>query len=155
MHALTFHDGQTLRAIPGPKCTELMLGMLALQPTDKVMEIGTGSGTQTAVWAKHCGELHTIELKPFLDPGRLGDIVYFRYGDGAEGIPQEAPFDAIVATCGVRELPAAWGEQLRDGGRMVAPVGLPDCQKLTLFRKAGRLLNAERIAAYCRFQMME
>ena len=61
---------------------------------------------------------------------------------------------AIVATCGIEQIPREWAEQLAEGGRLVAPVGEPKCQKLTLFRKLGGELIPERIGAYSRFQML-
>lgn len=132
-----------------------MLEMLDLKPTDKLMEIGTGSGTQTAEFAKYCAEVHSIELKPVRVASYLGEHVYLRHGDGAKGIPSEAPFDAIVATCGVRDIPTAWVDQMRDQGRLVVPVGDRECQKLTKYVKRNGLLEPERIGAYVRFMVME
>ena len=132
-----------------------MLEMLQLKPTDKLMEIGTGSATQTAIWAKHCKEVHTVELKPFNYCDHLGNHVFFREGDGKEGIPSEAPFDAIVVTCGVSEIYSAWRDQLVEGGRMVVPIGKSDLQRLALFVKHDGWVSPVKIAGYVRFQMME
>lgn len=133
-----------------------MLELLDLQPMDILMEIGTGTGSQTAVWEKFCLEVHSVELNPqYRVQEPLGAHVYLSYGDGAKGLPDVGPFDAIVATCGVPEIPKAWGEQLKEGGRLVAPIGLPECQKITLFRKTDGYLKPERVAAYTRFVMME
>src|SRR5436190_7175031 len=113
--ARTFeHEGE-VRAIPEQRVTDIMLELLALKPTDKLLEIGTGSGTQTAIFAAHCGELHTIELKPIHCADYLGDATYFHSGDGVLGLPQEAPFNAIVCTCGIEDIPVAWKEQLTEG----------------------------------------
>lgn len=147
--------GDPPRAIPSQRVTEIMLAMLQLKPTDKLMEIGTGSGTQTAMWAKHCQEVQTIELKPHNYCDELGNHVFFREGDGRDGIPQEAPYDAIVATCGVKEVYPAWRDQLAEGGRMVLPIGDVDLQRLTLFMKLHGVVGATRIGGYVRFQMME
>lgn len=146
-------DGRT---IPSLEVTKLMAELLDLKPSDKLLEVGTGSSSQTQEWAKSGCEVHTIELAKVVDPERPGlEQVYAHLGDGKLGLPQEAPFTAIVATCGVQRLPDAWIDQLAPEGRIVAPIGNPECQRLTLMRKtpAGQLL-AERIAAYTRFSMM-
>ena len=154
INARTFDQDGEVTAIPSRRVTELMLELLDLKPTDKLMEIGTGSEFQTQAWAATGAEVHTLELKPVRSADYLGDSVYYHYGDGACGLPQEAPFSAIVATCGVSDIPAAWKDQLRDGGRLVIPFGSPQCQKLTLFMKKNGILGACRIAGYVRFQMM-
>lgn len=143
--------------IPDVACTNLMLQLLALQPTDKLLEIGTGSGSQTAVWQKYVAEVHSVELKREykLNDSTLGGHVFLSYGDGAQGLPREAPFDAIVATCGTPEVPEAWSDQLKDGGRLVAPIGDNAVQRLALYRKSGTKLIPVRVAAYVRFVMME
>ena len=144
--------------VPALEATSIMLELLDLKPSDILMEIGTGPGSQTAVWQKHCAEVHSIELERkyrIAENQPLGPHVYLSYGDGAQGLPDVAPFDAIVATCGATEVPDAWGDQLKDGGRLVAPIGTPECQKLTLFRKLGGHLIPVKIAAYVRFVMLE
>jgi protein-L-isoaspartate(D-aspartate) O-methyltransferase len=133
-----------------------MVDLLELKPTDKLLEIGTGTGSQTAVWQKFVKEVHSVELHPeykVYEP--LGGHVYLSYGDGAKGKPEAAPYDAIVATCGCPEIPPAWVDQLKEGGRLVAPVGTNAIQKLTLFRKKKGFLAPERIVAYLRFVMLE
>lgn len=146
------------RAIPSPEVTKLMYSLLSLGPSDKLLEIGTGSASQTQEWAKSGCELHTVELEPVVDPERLGshglEQVYAHLGDGKKGLPQEAPFTAIVATCGVKSIPESWIEQLSPEGRLVAPIGNAEAQKLTLFRKSNGSLVPQRVAAYTRFQMM-
>lgn len=146
-------DGR--RTVPSPEVTRLMLEMLDLKPGDKVLEIGTGSGYQTQELAKTGAEVHSIELEPWVDPTQIiGDCVYLHSGDGSIGIEHEAPFTAIVASCGVERIPDEWRKQLSDSGRMVAPVGDQAAQRLTLFAKQGSELIPTRIAAYVRFQMM-
>ncbi len=150
--AQTF-DGK--RTIPSPEVTQLMLALLELDASDVLMEIGTGSAYQTEQFAKTGAEIHTIELEPWIDTTKeIGDYVFLHSGDGAKGLPNHAPFTAIVATCGIEQIPQAWTEQLSDGGRLVVPIGDAGCQRLTKFRKHGSELIPERIAAYTRFQML-
>lgn len=134
-----------------------MANLLELGPSDKLLEIGTGSATQTMEWAKSGCEIHTIEVKPVVEPWRVMsglDQVYAHIGDGKLGLPHEAPFSRIVATCGIEKIPDAWQDQLGEHGRMVVPIGNPEVQKLTLFEKKEGSLLPVRIAAYTRFSMM-
>lgn len=129
--------------------------MLGLGPKDKVLEIGTGSGTMTNEFAATGAEVHSIELEPWIDTTQIiGDCVYLHTGDGAKGLPQHAPFTAIIVTCGVEQIPKAWAEQLVRNGRLVAPIGDSKSQRLTLFRNGESGLYPTRVVAYVRFQMM-
>jgi protein-L-isoaspartate(D-aspartate) O-methyltransferase len=129
--------------------------MLNLGPNDKVLEIGTGSGTQTSEFGATGAEVHSIELEPWVDSTKItGDYVFLHTGDGVLGLPNQAPFTAIVATCGVEQIPKAWIDQLGDGGRLVVPIGDSASQRLTIFRKEGSELVPVRVAAYVRFSMM-
>ena len=155
--AAVFKDGRT---VPSTEVTEVMAELLNLQPGEKLMEIGTGSGFQTEFWACAGAEVHTIECKPVIDPERKGpEQCYAHLGDGKRGIPQEAPFDAIVVTCGVKggpeKIPGAWVAQLREGGRIVVPLGNVMNQRLVLLRKVGGQLDPVKTAAYVRFSMLE
>lgn len=146
-------DGK--RTIPSAAVTRLMAQMLELKPTDKLLEIGTGSGTQTQAWLESGAEVHSIELEPWIDSTKVtGECVFLHVGDGSEGVAPEAPFSAIAACCGVEYIPSAWTAQLVEGGRLVAPIGDSACQKLTLFRKRQGEIVPERVAAYVRFQML-
>lgn len=146
-------DGK--RSIPSPAVTEIMLDLLKLDRSDCVMEIGTGSGYQTARLAETGAEIHSIECEPFVDlTSVVGNRIYLHVGDGAEGLSGDK-FTAIVATCGVREIPKAWVDQLVEAGRMVIPIGSEQVQRLTLYRKVKGAMVPERIAAYVRFSMME
>jgi protein-L-isoaspartate(D-aspartate) O-methyltransferase len=146
-------DGR--RTIPSAEVTKLIGAMLNLTSMDKLLEIGTGSGFQTQFWADTGAEVHSIELEPFVDTSVLtGDCIYLHSGDGKNGIPEQAPFTAIVASAAVEEIPSAWSEQLAEEGRMVLPIGDGACQKLTLFEKHKNELIPIRIGAYVRFQRL-
>lgn len=149
-------DGRT---IPSPEVTLLMAEMLELTAADKLLEIGTGSASQTVEWAKSGCEIHTIELKPVVEPWNMSDHganqIYAHMGDGRIGLSQEAPFSAIVATCGVEAIPDAWKDQLEPLGRMVVPLGTSAVQRLTLFSKdLHGSFHPQRVAGYVRFSMM-
>jgi protein-L-isoaspartate(D-aspartate) O-methyltransferase len=121
--------GQT---ISQPYIVALMTQMLALEPGDKVLEIGTGSGYQAAVLAELTERVYTIEIVPQLADrahttlDRLGyGSVTSKQGDGYWGWEEEAPFDAIVVTAAPDHIPQPLLNQLADGGRMVIPIGPP------------------------------
>jgi protein-L-isoaspartate(D-aspartate) O-methyltransferase len=131
------------QTISQPSLVEYMTEQLALTPRSRVLEIGTGSGYQTAILAEIASEVFTIERLPQLADtarellSRLGyRNIHFRLGDGALGWPEAAPFSAIMATAAAFTLPAALVEQLAPGGRLVVPVGpAPDDQVLLLVEK--------------------
>jgi protein-L-isoaspartate(D-aspartate) O-methyltransferase len=128
-----------------------MTETLELKGGEKVLEVGTGSGYQTAVLAEIAGEVWTIEIVPGLaERARsvlegLGYLnIHFRVGDGSEGWPEEAPFDGIIVTAAAPRLPPALEGQLGAGGRMIVPVGL-DLQELVLVRRTATGLDRERL----------
>ena len=139
--------GQT---ISQPFVVAFMTEQLNPQPTDRVLEIGTGSGYQAAVLAGLVREVCTIEiveplaLRARADLLRLGYTnIQARSGDGHLGWPEAAPFDAIIVTCAPESVPAPLVEQLRDGGRMIIPIGPVGDQNLILLRKqGGRLVQS-------------
>jgi protein-L-isoaspartate(D-aspartate) O-methyltransferase len=136
--------GQT---ISQPFIVAFMTEQLEPQPTDRVLEIGTGSGYQAAVLSPLVAEVYTIEIVEPLarrateDLKRLGYTnVHVRAGDGYQGWPEQAPFDAIIVTCAPDRVPPALVEQLKEGGRMVIPVGSSHEQRLYLLeKKEGRI----------------
>lgn len=143
------------RTIPSPEVTDLMLALLDLKPEDRVMEVGTGSAYQTNRFAETGAMIHSIELEPFVDSTKIaGGCVYLHYGNAYVGLPGYPPFTAVVATCGIEDIPRSWIDQLADDGRMVVPIGDERSQRLTLFRNEKGELVPKRIAAYVRFQMM-
>lgn len=146
-------DGK--RTIPSPECRALIRQMLNIGPKDKVLEIGTGSGTMTSEFGATGAEVHSIELEPWVDSTKItGEYVFLHTGDGKNGLPNQAPFTAIVVTCGVADIPRAWTDQLASDGRMVVPIGDSGSQRLCLFQKRGGDLVPQRVCAYVRFSMM-
>jgi protein-L-isoaspartate(D-aspartate) O-methyltransferase len=126
-HPLPIGEGQT---ISQPYMVALMTEALELAGHERVLEIGTGSGYQTAVLAELCGKVFTIErLKSLSDRAmrRLDNLGYYnvlaRVGDGSLGCREEAPFDAVLVTAGAPDVPPALVEQLALKGRLVVPVG--------------------------------
>lgn len=143
--ALPIGHGQT---ISQPFIVAFMTEQLRPRPGDRVLEIGTGSGYQAAVLARLVREVFTIEIveplgrRAAADLARLGFTnVQVRLGDGFAGWPEAAPFDAIMVTCAPENVPAPLVAQLREGGRMIIPVGPQGGpQHLYLLEKrAGRL----------------
>jgi protein-L-isoaspartate(D-aspartate) O-methyltransferase len=145
------------QTISQPYMVALMTEGLALQGGEQVLEIGTGSGYQTAILAELAGEVFTVERFPNLSAraeATLTDLGYtnvrFRVGDGTLGWPEEAPFDRILCTAAAPRPAKPWIEQLMDGGRLVAPVGERYGQTLTIFTKRGDGL-AKREVCGCVF----
>lgn len=140
--------GQT---ISQPYIVAAMTALLDLEPGEKVLEVGTGSGYQAAVLAELGAEVYSIEIVEPLgqraaeDLARLGYRVNLRIGDGYRGWPEAAPFDAIVVTAAPDHVPPALIEQLAVGGRLVIPVGRFH-QELVLLRKDEDGVHRESVA---------
>ena len=118
------------QTISQPYIVGFMTDLLLVEPEHKVLEIGTGSGYQAAVLAEVAGEVFTIEIVEALGKQsrkRLSDLGYenvqVRVGNGYLGWPEEAPFDRIIVTAAPEEIPRALIDQLKAGGRLLAPVG--------------------------------
>jgi protein-L-isoaspartate(D-aspartate) O-methyltransferase len=140
-HPLPIGYAQT---ISQPSLVAAMTEILAPPAGSRVLEIGTGSGYQTAILAELAGEVFTVERIPPLAEqararlARLGyHNIHFQVGDGANGWPAAAPFHGIMATAAALSLPPAWIEQLAPGGRLLSPVGsvANDDQRLVLVEK--------------------
>ena len=143
-------SGQT---ISQPYIVGLMTARLGLEGGEKVLEIGTGSGYQAAVLSKIAGSVYTIEIreelakraKETLDELEYENI-HYRTGDGYQGWPEEAPFDAIIVTAAAPRLPEKLVEQLKVGGRLVVPIG-EYFQDLMVITKTEDGVKKERVAA--------
>lgn len=148
-HALPIGYGQT---ISQPYVVAFMTEKLDPKPTDKVLEIGTGSGFQAAVLSGLVASVFSIEIvEPLARQAeavlkRLGyDNVRVRAGDGYRGWPEAAPFDAIIVTAAPDHVPQPLIDQLKDGGRMIIPVGELGRQELYLLKKRGIRLDREAV----------
>lgn len=134
------------QTISQPYIVAYMTELLELEPDHRVLEIGTGSGYQTAVLATLCDHVYSIEIVPELAERSakiLQELDYrnvsVRLGDGYLGWPEHAPYDRIIVTAAPPELPQALVDQLATQGRLVAPVGRnPDAQKIVLVTKDAR-----------------
>jgi protein-L-isoaspartate(D-aspartate) O-methyltransferase len=149
--ALPIEEGQT---ISQPYIVALMTQLLELKGSERVLEVGTGSGYQAAVLAGLVVQVYTIEILPGLAKtaaARLSTLGYrnvqVRAGDGYQGWPDRAPFDAIIVTAGASHIPQPLIVQLREGGRLVIPVdGALGHQQLLQCRKERGQLTTKVIA---------
>jgi protein-L-isoaspartate(D-aspartate) O-methyltransferase len=151
---LPIGSGQT---ISQPYIVAAMTAALNLQPTDRVLEVGTGCGYQAAVLSRLAKEVFTIERRPELASGaserlaRLGySNVHVHCGDGTLGLPEFAPFDAILVAAAAPVAPTPLLAQLAEGGRMIIPIGDEDTQELRLMEKHCDAFPSKRLEG-CRF----
>src|SRR5688572_9323193 len=147
--ALPIGEGQT---ISPPFVVAYMTEQIDPQPTDKVLEIGTGSGYQAAILSPLVKEVYSIEIVEPLGKRAAQvikklkyDNVFTRIGDGYLGWPEHAPFDKIIVTCSPEKVPQPLIEQLKEGGRMVIPLGERYQQTLFLYKKVGGKLEFETL----------
>ena len=145
--------------MPQPYLVALMTSLLELKGDEKVLEIGTGSGYQAAILAKLAASVYSIEIQAELGEAarrRLDEQgytnVHVRIGDGFQGWPEQAPFDAILVTAATEQIPAPLIEQLQIGGRMVIPVGR-FFQDLQVVTRTERGIDKRNVAAV-RFEPM-
>jgi len=147
-YPLPIGEGQT---ISQPYIVGLMTDLAQIDSTDKVLEIGTGSGYQAAILAELADHVYTIEIveplaaraRAVLDSLGYGNITV-RSGDGYIGWAEQAPFDAVIVTCAPEKIPQPLIDQLADGGRLVIPVGL-NYQELLVATRNGDEMTYERI----------
>ena len=150
-YPLSIDEGQT---ISQPYIVALMTQCLNLKPTDKVLEIGTGSGYQAAVLAELVDQVYSIEMREKLAKEaslRLQELGYqnvkVKQGDGYFGWPSYAPFDAIIVTCAANHIAPPLTEQLKEGGRLIIPLGNTLFhQTLTLITKVKGELKVKQIS---------
>lgn len=136
---LPIDEGQT---ISQPYIVAFMTDVLDLKASDKVLEIGTGSGYQAAILAELCDSVFTIDIFELLVNKTTSVFkelkytnIYAKTADGYKGWPEHAPFDAIIVTCSPTHIPQPLKEQLAEGGKMIIPVGPSGNQKLILLEK--------------------
>lgn len=147
-------EGQT---ISQPYIVAAMLEAVTVAPSDRVLEIGTGSGYQSALLAELAAEVFSIERHASLAEAASGALcrlgyenAHIRVGDGSLGWPEAGPFDVIIISAAVPHVPASLVEQMRDGARLIAPVGTQDAQELLLIRRISGELTMKRLDG-CRF----
>jgi protein-L-isoaspartate(D-aspartate) O-methyltransferase len=150
------------KTISQPFIVALMTDLLELQPSDRVLEIGTGLGYQAAVLSRLAAKVYSVELIEELSReaakrlARTGcKNIELRIGDGRAGWPGQAPFDKIIVTAAPDLLPPSLIYQLKPGGRMVAPAGLADAQQLLLVTKAADGTLSTREILPVRFSVLE
>ncbi len=142
------------QTISQPYIVAYMTDKLGLREGEKVLEIGTGSGYQTAVLAAMGVKVFSIEivpalvdhLKTVLVAEGYADKVEIKLGDGYAGWPEHAPFDAVIVTCAPENIPEALVSQLREGGRMILPVGSYQQRLIYLRKEQGRINKIDDIA---------
>lgn len=141
------------QTISQPYMVAFMTSALNLQPTDRVLEVGTGSGYQSAVLSLLAQEVYSIEIVAELacQAQKILSVLgcanlWIKTADGYQGWPEHAPFDAILVACAPEHVPPPLASQLKEGGRMAIPVGAPPNQILFLFEKrAGQLLRKSEL----------
>ena len=141
------------QTISQPFIVAFMTEQLRPRPTDRVLEIGTGSGYQAAILAELVAEVYSIEIiEPLAKTAeatlqRLGyKNVHVKVGDGYKGWSEHAPFDIVIVTCAPDHVPPALADQLKEGGRMIIPVGGPGDQELYLLEKERGTLHRRAVS---------
>lgn len=141
--------GQT---VSQPYIVARMIEAAEVAPSQKVLEVGTGTGYESAILAEIGARVITLERHAELAALARIHLEQMKYsnvkvitGDGSEGVPGEAPFDAILVAAAVPDFPPALFDQLVEGGRMVIPVGPPDLQALHLVRKQNGLMVTKKL----------
>lgn len=145
------------QTISQPYMVAVMTESLDPKPDERILEIGTGSGYQAAILSRLCATVYSIErISALASRARktLDELGYFnihvRIGDGTLGLPQEAPYDGIIVTAGAPHVPAALTAQLKEGGRLLIPLGDQSIQDLKRYVKTREGIEEESLGG-CRF----
>lgn len=145
------------QTISQPYIVAAMIAALQVGPEDSVLEIGTGTGYQAAVLSRLAKQVFTVERHAVLAEQAKRLFQKFAYaniqvaiGDGSRGLPEHAPYDRIIVAAAAPSIPQQLLEQLREGGRMIIPVGASDVQVLQLIRKSGGEIFTSNLEG-CRF----
>lgn len=143
------------QTISQPYTVAFQTELLEINPGDKILEIGTGSGYQTAVLLQLKAKVFTIErqLELFKKTSRFFKKMGYRpkkfiFGDGYKGLPEEEPFDGIIVTAGAPEIPNALLSQLKIGGKLVIPVGLDDQIMTRIIRKSEKEFERQEFGSF-------
>lgn len=143
------------QTISQPYTVAFQTELLEVKPGDKILEIGTGSGYQTAVLLKLKARVYTIErqLELFKKTSLFFKKMGYRpkkfiFGDGYKGLPEEAPFEGIIVTAGAPEIPKALLSQLKIGGKLVIPVGLDDQIMTRIIRKSEKEFERQEYGSF-------
>jgi len=148
-HPVPIGHGQT---VSQPYIVALMIQQLAPQPGHRILDVGAGSGYQSALLARLAGHVYGLERIDALTRRAAETLealgltnVTLRTGDGTLGWPEEAPFDGIICGAAAPEIPPRWIGQLVDGGRIVAPAGGRDVQSLVVLEKRGPTVRRREV----------
>lgn len=143
------------QTISQPYTVAFQTELLQVKPNDKILEIGTGSGYQTAVLLHLKAKVYTIERQQelFKKTKLFFQKMNYRpkkiiFGDGYKGLPEDAPFDGIIVTAGAPEVPKALMSQLKIGGRLVIPVGVDDQVMTLIIRKSEKEFEKHNLGAF-------
>ncbi len=143
------------QTISQPYTVGFMCQEAHVSATDKVLEVGTGSGYGAALLSLLAGEVHTVERIEALCLAARERLVRLGYkkvqcylDDGTNGLPQEAPFDAIIVAAGAESIPDAYKEQLADGGRLVIPIGPPAHQQMIRLTRRGNEFIRDALGSF-------
>jgi protein-L-isoaspartate(D-aspartate) O-methyltransferase len=141
-----------------PSLVAAMVEALALRGGERVLEIGTGLGSQAAILGRLAGEVWTVERLPKLAAAAAANLaaegvnkVYVREGHGSDGLAAHSPFDTIIVAAAHPQVPGPLVAQLMPGGRLVQPIGPSGSEDVTLFRRAGDRLVRVRVVTGAHF----
>ncbi len=140
------------QTISQPYIVGLMTELMGLKGNEKVLEIGTGSGYQAAILAELCGEVYSVEINPVLAKQaatRLEGLgyknIHISNADGGLGWEKHAPYDAIIAACAAEKVPRAFIDQVKEGGRIVMPLGTFYQELFLMTKKHGEIITQDII----------